>query len=697
MDAVCHALRKIDKLEKPVNAQCVLINHLLPTFVNFFRLVSKEKREKVFTTCYNRLRQYDDVEKYWFFLDDDFVMETIKNYPRNYQKHYVRAISALLKGSIAELLEILDECEGQLTNEKPMVSIVIPVYNGANYMREAINSALIQDYPNLEIIVVNDGSKDNGETDRIARSYGDRIRYIKKENGGVSTALNAGIQAMRGEYFSWLSHDDLYLPNKISVQMNYALSLSDRRTVVIGGYELFNSADGASLGRRCPLDSYSRKQVDKPLFGVFHGLINGCCMLIHRSHFDRVGLFDEKLRTTQDYDMWFRMLQGQKAYYHNDVIVKSRCHPEQESRTNYHQKDCFELWKSLIDRTTAMDRVAMGSSERGFYKMVYQFLHIHTPYQSAIAYAESKYIKQLYGDYTKGSISRAKLIDEITGITPDVDKRVIGQLLKCPIDREKDIAVLIHGGDFTYIGDLLDSLRQRFYIINFVISHRNEICLYWERSSLTIHLPYETYRQRNRDGLLLFPNVRLILSLIDDDMSECLNLTDVPMNEITEVKSGICMGSKYEKNLRIFPCAARVDFVICSDKDTKRLYSSVYRNMLDDFSYTSVTNQILSFVQGEEPAFLVGNSTGMGEVLEKLLLENKYIGHIAGGPLAPVRETKTCDEADIMQKTISWRITKPLRDATALKRKILGRDYKNTLKKVYRKLRTKVAFWRQRI
>ena len=98
----------------------------------------------------------------------------------------------------------------------PLVSIVIPVYNGAEYMREAIDSALAQTYKNIEVIVVNDGSKDN--TDEIARSYGEKIRYFKKENGGVSTALNLAIQNMQGEYFSWLSHDDVYLPEKIERQ-----------------------------------------------------------------------------------------------------------------------------------------------------------------------------------------------------------------------------------------------------------------------------------------------------------------------------------------------------------------------------------------------------------------------------------------------------------------------------------------------
>ena len=80
-------------------------------------------------------------------------------------------------------------------------------------MIEAIDSALSQIYKNIEVIVVNDGSKDNAE--EIALSYGDKIRYLKKENGGGLSALNFGIWEMKGEYFSWLSHDNKYDCHKI--------------------------------------------------------------------------------------------------------------------------------------------------------------------------------------------------------------------------------------------------------------------------------------------------------------------------------------------------------------------------------------------------------------------------------------------------------------------------------------------------
>ena len=101
----------------------------------------------------------------------------------------------------------------------PLVSIIIPVYNGSDYLRTCIDSALAQTHPAIEVIVVNDGSTDDGKTAAIATSYGKRIRYVEKENGGVSSALNRGIEEMSGDYFSWLSHDDVYAPTKIERQL----------------------------------------------------------------------------------------------------------------------------------------------------------------------------------------------------------------------------------------------------------------------------------------------------------------------------------------------------------------------------------------------------------------------------------------------------------------------------------------------
>lgn len=120
----------------------------------------------------------------------------------------------------------------------PLVSIIIPVYNGANYVAEAIESALNQTYKNIEIIVVNDGSTD--ETEKIVKKYGDKVRYFSKENGGTSTALNVGIKNMKGDYFSWLSHDDMYYPNKIKIQIEELKKLENKDTILMTDHDGIN-------------------------------------------------------------------------------------------------------------------------------------------------------------------------------------------------------------------------------------------------------------------------------------------------------------------------------------------------------------------------------------------------------------------------------------------------------------------------
>ena len=126
-------------------------------------------------------------------------------------------------------------------NQLPLVSIIIPVYNGGNFLRDAIESALNQTYPNIEVIVVNDGSDDCGETEKIASDFVGKIVYLSKENGGVSSALNFGIQQMKGDFFSWLSHDDLYVETKIEEQLFYFFK-DPSIELVYGNYDLWVSS-----------------------------------------------------------------------------------------------------------------------------------------------------------------------------------------------------------------------------------------------------------------------------------------------------------------------------------------------------------------------------------------------------------------------------------------------------------------------
>lgn len=274
-----------------------------------------------------------------------------------------------------------------MDKEMPKVSIIIPVYNGANYMREAIHSALSQTYPNVEVIVVNDGSTDNGETERIALSYGSRISYFYKENGGVSTALNLGIEKMNGQYFSWLSHDDIYAPQKIEKQIEI-LQKVDPSTILYGGYELINE-NSEKFAAINPGAVYPEDKLNIPLFPLLRGLINGCTLLIHKSHFDRVGQFDTALKSTQDYDLWFKMFRDAKLRFQRGFYVKSRSHPAQGTNTMpKHEEDCSNLWIHMMDNITDSEMCVMDGSIYSFRKNTEKFLRDNTPYTKAIMHAK---------------------------------------------------------------------------------------------------------------------------------------------------------------------------------------------------------------------------------------------------------------------------------------------------------------------
>lgn len=193
----------------------------------------------------------------------------------------------------------------------PKVSIVIPVYNGSNYLREAIDSALAQTYKNIEVIVVNDGSRDDGKTEEISGSYGNRIRYLYKDNGGVATALNLGIREMTGEYFSWLSHDDVFSQQRIEEDINLFKANPDAR---ISFCKLaFINGQGQILRK----NSVPVKKITNPREALMLGGVNFCSMTIHASCFRKVGLFNEKNKTMQDTEMSLR-LANYFPYYHNE-------------------------------------------------------------------------------------------------------------------------------------------------------------------------------------------------------------------------------------------------------------------------------------------------------------------------------------------------------------------------------------------
>ncbi len=269
----------------------------------------------------------------------------------------------------------------------PLVSIVIPVYNGAAFLAQAVDSALLQTYPNREIIVWNDGSKDGGETERIALSYGDRIRYFHHENCGVAETLNAAIRKAKGDYVSWLSHDDLYLPEKLQVQIDYLRTLADPEVILYSDFEWMNEAGLTFETKR--LAHYAPEQFRAAF--VREQLISGCSLLIPIVCFHTVGFFEKQYKTTQDYVLWFEFSKKYAFHHVPGVVIRSRIHPGQDTRrlADHVVRENNELYLRFLASLRPEEILALGDvSVPAYYMGLGRFLS-SMGYEAAAARARS--------------------------------------------------------------------------------------------------------------------------------------------------------------------------------------------------------------------------------------------------------------------------------------------------------------------
>jgi glycosyltransferase involved in cell wall biosynthesis len=244
----------------------------------------------------------------------------------------------------------------------PLVSVVIPVYRGSDFLTQAIDSVLSQTYTNLEIIVVNDGSNDGDATEAVALAYGHRIRYFSKPNGGVATALNRAIAEARGDYISWLSHDDLYTPNKLATQIAHlsALPVEVRaNTILYSDFAIFTDTPEAAVRVRLPETPPAQFRYWITTVSSLHG----CTLLIPKAAFVQCGNFNEALRTTQDYDLWFRMAEHFRFVHQPECLVYARQHAAQGSvaLSDIARQECNALL-SHFARALSHDELRLSSA-----------------------------------------------------------------------------------------------------------------------------------------------------------------------------------------------------------------------------------------------------------------------------------------------------------------------------------------------
>ena len=208
------------------------------------------------------------------------------------------------------------------------VSIVIPIYNTEKYLRECIESALNQNYDDIEIIAVNDGSTDNSL--EILEEYADKIRIITKSNGGTASALNVGIENMKGEWFKWLSADDVLYPNAIRELILEAKKLENKKNILYSNYDIINS-EGDIIKQFIEPNYNELSSFDFNTILLDHYTGNGTTSLIHKSALDEYGMFNETIGFEEDYELWLRfcLIHGCRLHLIPKVLAKYRVHETQ--------------------------------------------------------------------------------------------------------------------------------------------------------------------------------------------------------------------------------------------------------------------------------------------------------------------------------------------------------------------------------
>jgi glycosyltransferase involved in cell wall biosynthesis/aminoglycoside phosphotransferase (APT) family kinase protein len=203
----------------------------------------------------------------------------------------------------------------------PLVSVIIPVYNGERYIEKCLQSVLSQTYKNLEIIVVNDGSTDN--TGKIIMKYSPTVLCLEQDNKGVGQARNTGIRTARGDYIAFLDADDLWEADKVARQMDIFPRYPS--VIAIGCARIDIDSEGVVMSHR--KSRYTGRPINMREILLCKGPVVGLslsCLVVLKTSLLDAGLFPEDRELSEDYDCWIRLANKGDFYILPDALCKYR-------------------------------------------------------------------------------------------------------------------------------------------------------------------------------------------------------------------------------------------------------------------------------------------------------------------------------------------------------------------------------------
>lgn len=203
----------------------------------------------------------------------------------------------------------------------PLVSVIIPVYNGEKYVKETLQSVLVQSYSNIEIIVIDDGSIDSSAS-VVTGLENDRIRYVYQCNAGVSAARNHGVIVAKGDYIAFIDADDLWHPDKLTLQIAFLEANLDC-PIAYSNRETFADSKELIFSENI-VDAFEKQVLFLTL--LKHNHIHCSSVVVRKQALIKIGLFDTMLAASEDSDLWIRAANLGKFGYINSVLSFYRRH-----------------------------------------------------------------------------------------------------------------------------------------------------------------------------------------------------------------------------------------------------------------------------------------------------------------------------------------------------------------------------------
>lgn len=216
-----------------------------------------------------------------------------------------------------------------MNSAKPLLSVIVPAFNCAEFIEESLASIFSQGVDDIEVVVVDDGSTD--ATADIAAAFDPRIRVLNNDHGGPAAARNLAVANVRSELLAFLDADDIWLPGKLSAQLQYLAGHPDAR-IVYGGFRLWHADASGHFPPAASIDRSVQEGITPELSGwiypelLLDSHIHIITAIIHRSVFDKVNGFDGSFGKGSDYDFWIRASRHFPAYRLNRDLALYRIH-----------------------------------------------------------------------------------------------------------------------------------------------------------------------------------------------------------------------------------------------------------------------------------------------------------------------------------------------------------------------------------